>query len=139
MDNHPKKECIFWIQGKCKKGEECNLKHTIKRVENYSQKEQSSSKESNMDEQTAEYEYEYESRLEYIVNAVKEGFRTQNDLLSSTLKGAHQEQQNTTPKQGQQTNTHLAQPIPMRHAQNLPKLMMQGNPFQTNRYSLFNI
>jgi len=25
-----------------------------------------------MDEQTAEYEYEYESRLEYIVNAVKE-------------------------------------------------------------------
>ena len=48
--------------------------------------EQNSSKESNTDEKTAENDYEHDFRLEYIVNAVKEGFRMQNDILISTAQ-----------------------------------------------------
>ena len=85
-DNHPKKECTLWTQGECKKGEECNLKHTVKRDENSPQTEQNSSKESNTDEKTSENECEHDLGLEYIVNAVKQGFRMQNDILISTAQ-----------------------------------------------------
>ena len=61
-------------------------------------------KESDDREQTKEYE----TKLEQIVNAVKEGFKTQNDFLSNTLKGTNQEEQNTPVNQTQQTIMHQA-------------------------------
>ena len=80
-----------------------------------------------------------------MVNAVKEGFKSQNDLLSITLKGTNQERQNIPINQAQQVRAlmHQAQPSLMMYAQNFPQnfpqLMPPTNPYQMNQSSLFNI
>jgi len=46
---------------------------------------------------------EYETKLEQIINAVKEGFQSQNDLLANTIKGTNQAEQKTPVNQTQRT------------------------------------
>jgi len=151
IDNHPKKNCTYWIRGNCNRGYNCPLRHSEQKRENSPQKEYPrirEIKENNTEEQTAKYE----SKVEQMVNAVKEGFKSQNDLLSTTLKGTNQEQQNIPINQAQQVRVlmHQAQPSPIMYAQNFPKLMPPTNqnipqlmpptnPYQLNQSSLFNI
>jgi len=45
----------------------------------------------------------YETKLEQIVNAVKDGFQLQNDLLANTMKGTNQVEQKTPVNQTQRT------------------------------------
>ena len=53
------------------------------------EREQRTTKESSSREQTEEHEI----KLEQIVNAVKEGFQSQNNLLANTIKGTNQARQ----------------------------------------------
>ena len=95
---------------------------------------------------------EYESKLEQIVYAVKEGFKAQNDFLTSMLKGTEQEKQNTPASQIQQArqttgmrNIPIKQPIihqvqqsPRMYEQNFPQIsqsMQPANAFQTNQHT----
>jgi len=117
-------------------------------------------KESNDRGQTKEYE----TKLEQIINAVKEGFRSQNDFLANTIKGTNQVEQKTPVSQTQHTILHQAQQTPnmqntqvnqaqlaimhqiqqshMMYAQNFPQIpqfIQPANSFQMNHPSLFNV
>ena len=71
-------------------------------------REQRIMKESNSREKTKKYE----TKLEQIVNAVKEGFQLQNDLLANTMKGTNQVEQKTPVNQTQRTILHQTQQTP---------------------------
>ena len=59
---------------------------------------------------------EYETKLEQIVSAVKEGFKTQNDILSNTIKGTNRGEQNKQTNQAQHIIMNQTQQTP--NAQN---------------------
>ena len=108
-----------------------------------------------------EQKLEYESKLEQIVSAVKEGFKSQSDFLSNTLKGTDQD---TPANQIQQTIMHQTQQTPntqstpgnqaqvaiMRQMKQMPiwypqsypqvhQFMQPTNSFQMNHLLRFNI
>jgi len=144
QDNHPRKNCTKWNHGTCNRGYNCTLRHAEhaeQRRENPPKNEQTKTKEKNMEKPITEYE----SKLEQIVEAVKEGFKSQNDFLSNTQKGINKERQNIPRNQAQQEQVraqmqlHQAQPHPIKYAQNFPQLVLPNNPYQMNQVSLFNI
>ena len=83
----------------------------------------------------------YESKLESIVKAVKEGFKTQNDFLSNALKETQQEQQSTPLnwEQIRKAQVYQTQLAAMEYAQNFPQFMMPAYPFPLNQSPLYNV
>ena len=85
--------------------------------------------------------------MEQLVNAVKEGFKSQNNFLANMLKGNNQTQQGLTNQlqtiplnqiqqvraQVHQTQTQAQSFSPERYAQNFPQ------PYQLNQPPIFNI
>ena len=94
----------------CKKWDLWNLKHAEQRERNSTKKRKEQRKEYKTKESyVGEQVTEYESKLEQIVNAVKEGFKSQNDALSSTLNGTNQEMHNAPANKIQQATMHQTQ------------------------------
>jgi len=114
-------------------------------------------KESNNREQ----KIEYESKLEQIVSAVKEGFKSQCDFLSNTIKGKDQDTQanhiqqtimhktqqtpntqSTTGNQAQVAIMRQMKQMPIWYPQRYPQVsqfMQPTNSFQMNHLPRFNI
>jgi len=71
-----------------------------------------------------------------MVNAVKEDFKSQNNLLTITLKGTNQERQNIPINQAQQVHELMqqTQQSPMMYTQNFPQLMPPTNQKFTQLY-----
>ena len=102
------------------------ISSTLNKEEKPPPQETAQNGENNKEEWIAEYE----TKLEQIVTAVKEGLKSQNNFLSSTMGENNQEQQSVTRKWGQQLNMQMpqAQQTPMRYSQNIPQFMMPATP-----------
>ena len=86
-----------------------------------------------MKEQTTEYK----SNIEQLVNAIKEGFKSQRDFLAKILKGTNQVQQNQVQQMHAQVHQSQAQPSPLyytqNYTQNFPQLIPPTNPHQLTK------
>merc|ERR1712105_358338 len=84
---------------------------------------------------------EHESKLEIIVNLVKEGFKAQNDFLSNPLKETQQEQQSAplNREQIRKAQVYQTQLAAMGYAQNFPQFMMPAYSFPLNQSPLYNV
>ena len=102
-DSHPRLICKHWLRGNCSKGESCPQRHSDQKKTSPS-KAQTDQKNNTNNVNTSGNS----SDNEQLVNAVKEGFKSQNDFLANTLKA----KQTTPGAQGLSVNAGRAYGVP---------------------------